>query len=187
LGGKYMVYVGTGKYYDTGDNTASNSPRYSFYAIPDLGRVITRSDLLAKTISYNGSNRVVSKTNPDWTTKVGWYLDFTDTNGEKVTTKALLIQDKLVFPTLIPSSVSCEYGGSSWLMEVPAVGDKFINSKIFASIVKSDYLILGDLGFGVISESSGAVLGSTSKATLLNEAANLESSDSSRQSWRQLH
>jgi type IV pilus assembly protein PilY1 len=187
LGGKYMVYVGTGKYYDTGDNTASNSPRYSFYAIPDLGRVITRSDLLAKTISYNGGNRVVSKTNPDWATKVGWYLDFTDTNGEKVTTKALLIQDKLVFPTLIPSSVSCEYGGSSWLMEVPAVGDKFINSKIFASIVKSDYLILGDLGFGVISESSGAVLGSTSKATLLNEAANLESSDSSRQSWRQLH
>lgn len=189
LGSKYMVYVGTGKYFDTGDNNASNSPRYSFYAIPDLGRVILRSELLAKTFSYSSGNRVMSTANPNWTSQLGWYLDFSDTDGEKVTTKALLIQDKLVFPTLIPSSEACSYGGKSWLMEVPAVGDKFTNSKLFSSIEQSDYLILGDLGFGMVKDNGpvkGAILGSTSKAKLINKPGNLEQSDYDRQSWRQL-
>jgi type IV pilus assembly protein PilY1 len=168
--------------------------------------------LLSKTISYNSGSRVISTTNPNWTSQYGWYLDFTDTDGERVTTKALLIQDKLIFPTLIPSSISCEYGGKSWLMEVPAVGDKFKGLHLLEKIEKSDFLILGDLGFGMVhggippaktssssssSSSSasadkcsgsaqGAVLASTSKATLLNESACLNPGDYARQSWRQL-
>jgi type IV pilus assembly protein PilY1 len=187
LGGKYMVYFGTGKYYDDGDNTTPSWPKYSFYGVADMGTLLSRTNLLSKTISYDAKgNRVVSTTNPNWSSEYGWYLDFTDTGGERVTTKALLIQDKLIFPTLIPSPDTCDFGGKSWLMEVTAVGDKFIGTHLLDVIVKSEFLILGDLGFGVVSEGKGAILASTSKATLLNKSVSLTAGDFSRQSWRQL-
>ncbi len=208
-----MAYVGTGKYYDSSDNSAGFITN-SFYAIADTGTTLTRSDLHQKTIStsYSPPKRVVNGGNPDWTTKKGWYLDFNDTTGERVTTKALLIQDKLIFPTLIPSTASCDNGGKSWLMEVVAVGDKFINSTVLEDNVYNDYLVLGDLGFGIVpgakttdtksassgssssasdectdgSSGTGAIVGSGTDASLMNETAKYSRCGEGRQSWRQI-
>lgn len=193
--GVVMVYFGTGKYYDDADKIATATPRHSFYAIADIGSPVTRGTLFEKTLKtdtkdpFSDSTREVeqdeSLTFPDWSSKNGWYLDFTDTDGERITTKPILIADKLIFPTLVPSNISCEYGGRSWLMEVVAVGDKFVGQKVLENIIPNDFLVLGDLGFG-LTPSGGVVVGSGSDATLFNEKANPPPQTMGRQSWRQL-
>ena len=193
--GVVMVYFGTGKYYDDADKIATATPRHSFYAIADIGSKVSRGNLFQKQLAtvtadpFSDSTRKVvqdeSLTFPDWSIQDGWYLDFADTVGERVTTKPILIADKLIFPTLVPSNISCEYGGRSWLMEVVAVGDKFVGQKVLENIIPNDFLVLGDLGFG-LTPSGGVVVGSGSDATLFNEKADPPPQTMGRQSWRQL-
>jgi type IV pilus assembly protein PilY1 len=194
---KVMVYFGTGKYFDVGDNTTSTTPTHSFYAIADIGTAVTRATLFKKELntSYSDTSntrKVKQDTaspvqSPDWTTDNGWYLDFNDTGGERVTTKALLLQDWLIFPTLIPSGLACEYGGSSWLMAVMAVGDRAKGNPVPIENTLNKFLVLGDLGFGQLTKAgTGAIVGSGTDATLLNIKAEYDASAEGRQSWRQL-
>lgn len=222
MNNKIMVYFGTGKYFDIGDNATPVSPQYSFYAVADTGSLITRSNMFAKTLTTNYSSRTRSVvqdastpvSSPDWSAKKGWYLDFNDTAGERVTTKAILLQDRLIFPTLIPSGVACEYGGKSWLMQVKAVGLNNVPilprstsdpSETISAGTLNDYLVLGDLGLGRLpvspssassssasdectngSTGQAAVIGSGSNATLMNAATTYSLCGEGRQSWRQL-
>lgn len=197
---KIMVYFGTGKYFDVGDNSSSTTPRHSYYAIADVGTEVKRSDLFVKELqttyksATDGSGTDSRKVkqdvaapvqSPDWKTQNGWYLDFNDTAGERVTTKAILLQDYLIFPTLIPSGIACQYGGGSWLMAVRAVGDKAGITPIKNTY--NGFLVLGDLGFGQLGEAGkGAVVGSGTDATLLNIKAEYDAASEGRQSWRQL-
>jgi type IV pilus assembly protein PilY1 len=192
-----MVYFGTGKYFDVGDNSGAATPIHSFYAIADIGEEVARSSLFKKTLDTDtetvNTRKVVEDTepvkSPDWPTAGvnGWRLDFDDTNGERVTTKALLLQDWLIFPTLIPSSSSCNYGGRSWLMAVMAVGDKAKGNPPPIDNLLNSFLVLGDLGFGQLGEAGkGAIVGSGTDATLLNIKAEYDSGAEGRQSWRQL-
>ncbi len=194
---KVMVYFGTGKYFDIGDNAAVATPIHSFYAIADIGAKVEYSQLFTKTLTTtysDGSNSrrvnqdvALPAVSPDWTTQHGWKLDFSDTSGERVTTKALLLQDWLLFPTLIPSSSSCQYGGRSWLMAVKAVGDKSKGNPSPINNTLSDFLVLGDVGFGQLGEAGkGAIVGSGTDATLLNIKAEYDAGSEGRQSWRQL-
>jgi len=194
---KVMVYFGTGKYFDVGDNSASVEPRHSFYAVADIGSKVDldRSKLFKKELvtSYSATppSRKVTQDvdpvqSPAWSTQNGWYLDFNDTAGERVTTKAILLQDWLIFPTLIPSGVACQYGGGSWLMAVRAVGDKSGVTPPIANAYNG-FLVLGDLGFGQLGEAGkGAIVGSGTDATLLNIEAEYDAEAEGRQSWRQL-
>ncbi len=65
----------------------------------------------------------------DWATKKGWYLDLIPPSGtaegEMVISKPLLLYDRLIFPTLIPSDQSCKAGGRGWIMDLAAVGDRY--------------------------------------------------------------
>ncbi len=40
--------------------------------------------------------------------------------GERVISNILFLNQKIIFTTIIPSLDPCEYGGSSWLMELNA-------------------------------------------------------------------
>lgn len=191
-----MVYVGTGKYFDAGDNTASAVPEHSFYAIADIEDTVSRSSLFKKELntSYGAPNSrnvkqdvALPPESPDWTVHNGWYLDFNDTAGERVTTKTLLLQDWLIFPTLIPSGLACEFGGRSWLMAVKAVGDRSNGKSPPISNMLNEFLILGDVGFGQLGAAGkGAIVGSGTDATLLNIEAEYEAASEGRQSWRQV-
>lgn len=221
MNNKIMVYFGAGKYFDSGDNATPASPQYSFYAIADVGSEVTRSSLFEKTLTTNYSTRtrkVVEDTStpiqsPNWGVHNGWRLDFDDTAGERVTTKAILLQDRLIFPTLIPSGVACEFGGKSWLMQVKAVG---VNNTPLPGLPEgdppssgllNDYLVLGDLGLGRLPErvppssssssapydectngSTGqaAIVGSGTNAALMNVGTTYSVCGEGRQSWRQL-
>lgn len=191
-GGAIMAYFGTGKYYDAGDNIAAGSPLYSFYAIADIDATVDFNDLQEKTFTtieltpFSASTRVVNEVNPNWGSQHGWYLDFNDTAGERVTTKPILLADKLIFPTLIPSTAACEFGGRSWIMQVTAVGDKFTGQTVIPQLIPQEFLMLGDLGFGLTGPGTGALIGSGTDATLVNEDATPPAETTGRQSWREL-
>lgn len=183
---KTMVYFGTGKYYDTGD-TSAGIPVQSFYAILDKGSTVDRSELLQKTLTTTGTtDRKVSTTNPSWATQNGWYLDF-DALGERVTTKALLLFDKLIFPTLIPTTAQCDAGGASWLMEVPAVGDKYTNSNVLNPNLYTTSLVLGNLNYVTVNKGAGGVIvKNQSNGVVATVPASPIKPLEGRESWRQI-
>jgi len=135
--GGIMVYFGTGKFFEVGDNIVPVSPPVnSFYGIRDEGvKVAGRGVLQPQTIDgefYDvsfGSNvfdvRVVSDNSIDYQTQKGWYLDLVSpvngAEGERVVVDPLLRNGRMIFSTLIPALDVCGFGGSGWLMEVDAV------------------------------------------------------------------
>jgi type IV pilus assembly protein PilY1 len=153
-----LVYFGTGKYFETGDNVVPNSPQtQTFYGIKDLcvkraGTSDTcrstspnavRSDLVQQSILAEGTLgnfivRVTSKNdnyangNP---AKKGWYMDILtppDTAaGERVVAQALLRNGRIIFVTLLPDNGKCSFGGSSWLMELDALTGNRLNEVAF--------------------------------------------------------
>jgi len=66
--------------------------------------------------------------------KKGWFMDFVKppnatVEGERVVSTPILREDLIIFPTLIPSSDACAYGGTSWLMELqPTTGKRSENT-----------------------------------------------------------
>ncbi len=192
-GGALNVYFGTGKYFDHADNTQeAGDPKYhSFYAIADEGPVTGTRDTIffQKDLSDSaGTRNVLDDDKMDWsdTTYKGWVIDFNTRIGEQVTTKPLLLYDQLIFPTLIPSVVPCEYGGQSWLMGVIAVGDKFVDEGLIIKPVPSESLILSSPSYGVVDEDTGKLIISYSSGELREEDPPLPDGALGRQSWRQL-
>lgn len=143
-----MVYFGTGKFFETGDNNIPTTPQtQTFYGIKDpcikaagsntncgtSSPNASRSDLVQQSILAEGtagdfSVRVTSKNdttligNPS---KKGWYMDLltppSTAAGERVVTQALLRNGRIIFVTMTPDNAKCSFGGSSWLMEIDAL------------------------------------------------------------------
>ncbi|MBY6191839.1 hypothetical protein KUV22_15520 [Microbulbifer agarilyticus] len=144
-----MVYFGTGQYMASTDN-AVGTVINSFYAIADEDAQVTgRDQLFQKTISTeaDGVREVAGNTDTSfWETKKGWYLDLSysgGVTGERVISKPLLVYDRLLFPTTITSTDPCSFGGSGWLMELVAVGDRYEGHSIFGEDgVEVDYAVI---------------------------------------------
>lgn len=135
-----MVLFGTGKYFETGDNT-DTSQTQTFYAVLDDNsdsQVSGRDELLQQSIieefskaetGLNYTTRVTTNNTINFSTYSGWYLDLTydddgDTNndnpGERVVADPLVRNGRVIFPTLIPETSPCAFGGTSFLMEMDA-------------------------------------------------------------------
>ena len=126
----YMVYFGTGKYFEIGDNTSTGQPTQDFYAVWDKWpkgtstafTAFTRTDLVMQEILSETGNTRVNTDNPaDPAKPYGWYLDLVlqgaaSNQGERVVTEPILRGGSIVFTTLIPATAICEFGGTGWLM-----------------------------------------------------------------------
>jgi type IV pilus assembly protein PilY1 len=139
--GGSMIYFGTGKFFEAGDNIVGGTPQvHTFYGVWDkaVPTAITypfadRAAMLTQqSIVYEGqpagSNfnlRVTTQNAVNYTTSRGWYLDLQSptlgAQGERVVSLPILRNNRVIFPTLIPSANPCEFGGSSWIMELDAV------------------------------------------------------------------
>ncbi|TCS72714.1 type IV pilus assembly protein PilY1 [Sulfuritortus calidifontis] len=145
-----MIYFGTGRFFATGDNT--NLEVQSLYGVLDAGSRITttdRSELQQQTILYEGTDtgttgrtatttqiRVLSNTAVNWTTKKGWYLDLVQppsstAQGERVISIPLLRHGRVIFTTLVPSTDPCQFGGTSWIMEMDALTGGRLSESVF--------------------------------------------------------
>ncbi len=69
--------------------------------------------------------RVSTQNSIDWDVHDGWFMTLESPvigpEGERVVSAPLLLEDRVVFTTLISSQDPCDYGGTSWLMEVSSV------------------------------------------------------------------
>lgn len=206
-----MVYFGTGKYYDTSDTTSTEVQ--SIYGVADSGSYITLTSttrttkLQEKQITSEGSGiRTVNHDLPDsngspavdWSTKDGWFLDLKLASsssglGERVLAKPLLLYDRVILNTFVPSTNQCDYGGTGWLMELVGVGDKFKDHSVLGDKANHqlDNVILGDFipilaGEKVILVGSGIGNGEDGGATIDTIEGTTAGGTKGRMSWRQL-
>ncbi|MCZ4306610.1 PilC/PilY family type IV pilus protein [Zoogloeaceae bacterium G21618-S1] len=138
-----MVYFGTGKYFESGDNT--DLSKQSLYGVQDecgigvsgtgCGSVsnaskVARSDLLVQSITYEGSQafngnvweiRQFSQNTPTVNQR-GFLVDLVPpTNikaGERILTDPILWKDRIIYVSSIPDDDACAGGGSSWIIEL---------------------------------------------------------------------
>lgn len=137
--GGTMVYFGTGKYFETGDNT--DLAIQSLYGVRDeCGLAMTsctasgaskvaRGNLLQQTITYEGAQtfngnqweiRQFSQ-NAATTSHRGFYVDLiyqSNAKGERILATPLLWADRVIFVSAIPDDDACAGGGSSWIIEL---------------------------------------------------------------------
>ncbi len=147
LGG-FMVFFGTGKYVEILDNDPTGQTTQSFYGIWDKNAgsltPFDSSNLLVQTITDQYQQafdtdddgvddetytlRDVSDNEINWDSHLGWKLDLMPEEvegapnasnfGERQVTNAIVRGGRVIFTTLVPSSVECEFGGTSFLMEL---------------------------------------------------------------------
>jgi len=142
--GGLMVYFGTGKFFEEGDQDVSGSIQtQSFYALRDQGSILTdRSSLQEQSITDEAAItslslrvRLTTENEVDYATKDGWYMDLVSpvngVEGERVTTRAILRGDNIIFVTLVPEEDPCGTGGFSWLMELDAISGKILPNTPF--------------------------------------------------------
>lgn len=139
--GGFMVYFGTGRYVAEGDPT--DLTVQSFYGIWDRpgmgdsnevaytaatrGTLLQQQTILTETTVSGRDVRTVSANGVDWTTQRGWFMDLVQPTtpptrqGERVVSPPILRFGRAIFSTLVPSTSSCSFGGTSWLMELEAL------------------------------------------------------------------
>ncbi len=144
--GGLMVYFGTGKYFEEGDNVVGASPQVqTFYGLWDRNTGNRNTDVIDGSLRTGASSvlqeqtidhevtlgffdlRVSSQNDVDYDEKSGWFMDLKkppqpgSAEGERVISAPLLRGGRVIFTTLIPSANPCDYGGTGWLMEVDAI------------------------------------------------------------------
>jgi len=156
--GEHMVYFGTGSFLRKGDDVVGMSPDIqAFYGIIDdyySPESLDRSDLLEQEILARVDE--VSRTDEDGNPlvidigltfvsdnqlgdKKGWYIDLVwksanggpGPQGERVTSRAVVRGDRVIFTSLIPSADPCAAGGNSWLYEVDALSGGRLSYAVF--------------------------------------------------------
>ena len=131
--GGMMVYFGTGKFFEVGDNVLPDPiPADSFYGIWDAGSPVEFANLVQQEIYFETTKegyevRLVTDNDVNLSDAnsypiSGWYLNLVSpilgNQGERVVDRPLLVGEHLVFTTLIPSQDVCSFGGDGWLMEL---------------------------------------------------------------------
>lgn len=142
----YLIFFGTGKYFENGDNKLNDSSFpssrviQSLYGIRDKSEAVERDQLQQQTIlgqsNAVGNNfRLLSKNTVEATER-GWYVDLSvdkygestcdasgqncTATGERVTEKPILNLGRVIFTTLTPydSNLPCDPVGTTWFMAV---------------------------------------------------------------------
>ena len=177
-----MVYFGTGKYYESADPRnmqvqsvygiadveslifTDNADRRDKLEEKEITAEVANGEVMTRTIT-NDATPLTGTPSSDGTPTVGvptvekhgWFIDLQlkggSAKGERVIGKPLLIYDRLIFSTFVPSTNQCGYGGAGWLMELTGVGDKYVGKSVLGVNANTslDTPILGDL----IALSSG--------------------------------
>src|SRR5690606_25966323 len=116
----------------------------------------------------------------------GWYVDFPA--RERISTKPMLLFDRLIFPTVVPTDSACEFGGRSWIMELTGVGDLYPGHSILENQgTQIETLVsLSDLILGADARGQGTIIAQQSDGELMPIPASAPSGAFGRQSWRQI-
>jgi type IV pilus assembly protein PilY1 len=146
IGGKPVVYFGTGRYLGKSDMVTSDTQ--AIYAVKDDvdasgGRhTATVSELVRQSLSTAG---VVTATAVDWGGKYGWYVELPN-SGERVTIAPQLQLGVVAFTTMIPPATAAdpckEGGGTGWLYQFSYINGGSVNGNTTIG-TKLGYLPVG--------------------------------------------
>lgn len=185
--GGYMIYFGTGQYFEKNDN--SSTDLQTLYAIwdtlatnddiPDASTdtaaekagVLQKHEILVETANPFNANQTIRATDSigavTWAgsgAKRGWYMNLVVKNGvqqgERVVSAPILRNRRIIFTTLTPSQLPCEFGGSGWIMELdPMTGNRLGESTFDlngdGSFTNTDYVTINVGGTSVMVPASG--------------------------------
>ncbi len=154
--GGQMIYFGTGKFFETGDNLVGASTQVqTYYAIRDnhaetdsstliAGRdELQQHSILSEVSTNDNAYRITSDETVDYenesTPQYGWYLDLLPPNvansqGERVISGSILKNGRIVFITFAPNPDPCaspESSSFSWLMELDAISGSSLDGSPF--------------------------------------------------------
>ena len=155
--GGVLVLFGTGSYYRTADRTPDKDQTKinAFYGIWDrldgAGDIRTEHLLKQEIVAeqtVSGFDVRVTTANPIvWhktvgkpegnppTTHLGWHLKLvhpiTGALGEIQVTEPRARGGRIIFTTMIPSDVACDFGGEGWLMELNLLDGKPVSEVLF--------------------------------------------------------
>jgi type IV pilus assembly protein PilY1 len=163
-----MIYFGTGKYLasiDVGDESLQ-----SLYGIidstgqPVSGRGALQQQSILTEMTFGDVELRITSEHQIGQLR-GWYLDFdspeiSGREGERLVQTPLLRGGRLIFNTLTPTTDSCGFGGSSWLMELNAyTGGRLLTSPFDVNgdgyITKADLVSVTIDGREQVVPSSG--------------------------------
>lgn len=225
----FMVYFGTGQYIEIDDNDPIAQTTQAFYGIWDKNEsslsVFNSSNLVVQTINdqYNqgfDSNqdgiedafytlREMSDNDLNFDTSMGWKINLrpvlvegaanTNNFGERQVSNAVVRDGRVIFTTLIPSQQPCDFGGSSFVMQVNyrdggALGFPAFDLNgdgVFDEVDTNASGRMSDVGIvptlSILSDSDrDLAFGSGSSGDVDVMELNTGTSASGRQSWRQL-
>lgn len=208
--GGVIVYVGTGKYFELGDNWVPDSPQtqsfYAFWNNPTVtGTTLGRGDLVAQEIVTQTSDfRTSTSKEVDYAKKKGWFIDLLNPNsnsslGERVVEDAIVESDRVLFETLIPNNPSsCTPGGTSAAFEVNALTGAPIPGGAWAGGVESASAFMSTGGIlsspTVIKKSDGSEIriysgsgGSGDLGSQVKGGNYNQGTQRGRTSWFQIH
>ncbi|MDO8207645.1 MAG: PilC/PilY family type IV pilus protein [Gallionella sp.] len=191
---KRVVFIGTGKYLETGDLTTTQVQTQ--YAIKDDNAVSTlvnpRNTLVQQTLSNNPdgtATRLTSGNAVNFYTGRGWYVDLPD-SGERVNIDSTLVQGTLLVSSIVPSNTVCSPGGYGWLNFFDYKTGGAINTATGLASLKYDATIVGINVLYVQGQPKVGVVTSTNPTPQLNEdvgfAATATGFSGKRVIWREL-
>jgi type IV pilus assembly protein PilY1 len=154
--GEVMLYFGTGAYLVESDML--DTAQQSFVCVIDRHdkSTITRMDLVDQTNSINAT-----------TGSRGWYVDLWNNPGERVTQKAAVVAETVIFTTFAPSADACQAGGQSWLYQMAYDSGGLTNSKEMTDVGDRS-LALGEgmASYPVIDLATGNIVVQSSDASI---------------------
>jgi len=122
-GGPKLVTIATGRLLGASD-VADNSVQ-SLYVFKDTltagvgvlrsNSGMVRQSLVNATVNGQNTRRIGTLNAVDWGSKLGWFVDFSLTAGERVNVETIQVGNLLTFASNAPSSSVCIPGGLSWL------------------------------------------------------------------------
>lgn len=190
-----MLVFGTGRLWAVGDNTSTAAQ--TFYGLLDndaaTAPVSGRSVLQSQTITTSGNLRTVSNNTVNWSTQRGWFMDL-PASGERVIGQARVAEDRVLFTSVVPSSDPCEFGGTSWLMQVDAQNGRTLNTRVFDTdgngvINSSDTTASGVAMTGLVRQVAlieDRLLGSSTASTEIQNRLTQFSIQRGRDAWREV-
>jgi type IV pilus assembly protein PilY1 len=123
VGGPKLVTVATGRLIgasDVADDTVQSLYVFKDTLSSGLGILrsnagMVRQSLTAATVSGRNTRRIGTLNAVDWNSKLGWYVDFTLSAGERVNIDTIQVGNSLTVAANIPAASVCTPGGSAWL------------------------------------------------------------------------
>lgn len=227
--GGNLVYFGTGKYLEDSDNATVS--QQSFYGIWDkdicsvggaeqpcsetvpgsakvhVNNIVARGDLRSQSVTVNGANiRESSDNQVNWSSQLGWYIDFPVGEGERALGTPVLRGEIVIFTTLEPDDTTCEAGGGSWIYALDRIdggkppvqvfdhnGDGEIDGSDYAGISSATHIdaVISDPTYAEGADGKDYVIyGSSDLGGLgggVDTAATPDTTIEGRVRWRQLN